>query len=387
MNYTASQWLFAHELAKYMNDLGKPTSVTTMGTGIGEVLFVGNSEGLSGNRYSIREKRVSAASVYGYERVLDEIKMAIDAGNSLDSLTLSGDASDSFESPTVYTLKRSGDVRVMYCNVFNNIYKPDKINFPNLSSGPIPLRHMMEKELFEAYFPDVLCLQEYQRWFREGWEGSPAMTSYLRELGYGEAEVKTPDGIVNATPVFYLTDKLELEECGFRLYSGDNDSGTKSITWARFTVKKSGKSFVAMSTHFMWNANWLTREQAIEQRKSNVREALEVIDSLGELPIIFGGDFNTNRASEEWQTVAKSGLMYAKDIAAVFNASCGWKSYATYDSDINVYIKIPMPKDGNGLDHVFVKGNIEVNTFMTVTDRFALYSTDHCPKFADITLF
>lgn len=245
---------------------------------------------------------------------------------------------------------------------------------------------MMEKELFEAYLPDVLCLQEYQQWFREGWEGSPAMTSYLRKLGYEEAVVKTPDGITNATPVFYLTGKLELDECGFHLYSGDNDSGTKSITWARFTVKKSGKKFVAMSTHFMWNAGWLTREQAIEQRKSNVCEALQIIDSLGKFPILFGGDFNTNRASEEWQTVAESGLIYAKDVAAVANTSCGWKSYAIYDSDLNVYVKAPMPEEGNGLDHVFVKGDIEVNTFMTVTDKFALFSTDHCPKFADVTL-
>ena len=84
--------------------------------------------------------------------------------------------------------------------------------------------------------------------------------------------------------------------------------------------------------------------------------------------------------------LAQSGLTYAKDVATAANTSCGWKSYAIYDSDINVYVKISVPEDGNGLDHVFVRGNVEVDTFMTVTDRFALLSSDHCPKFVDVTL-
>ena len=385
--YTASEWIYSHMLAQFLNENEHGASVTSMGTGVGKPIFFRNSDGLEGNRYAMHDMHLSAASSYGYEKALDEFKKLFDEGVLPEDMVFSGDAAESFDEPTVYTLKRSGDVRVMYNNVFNHIYKPDKINTPNLSSGPIPLRHMMERELFEAYRPDVLCLQEYQRWFREGWEGSPAMTDYLGELGYSEAVPQTPNGMPNATPVFYLADRLELIECGFHLYGGDNDNGTKSVTWARFEVKASGKRFVAMSTHFMWGAPRLTREEAAAVRSSNAREALALISEVaGDAPVIFGGDFNCNSKEDAWLLMADSGMSYAKSVAERCNASCGWKNYAIYDSDTNVHVTVPIPHDGNGIDHVFVKGGMKVETFMTVTDRFALLSTDHCPKFADLTL-
>ncbi len=387
-DYTAGEWICSHELAHFLNEEGYGASVTTLGTGVGKTLFFGNSEGLSGNLYSLRDMHVSAGSAYGFEKATEILKSLIEQGELSEETQFSGDAAQDFAEPTVYTLKRSGDARVMYCNVFNALYKVDKINTPELTSGPIPLRHMMEKELFGAYLPDVLCLQEYSKWFRDGWEGSPSMTSYLEELGYVEAVVESPDGIPTCTPVFYLPDRLELVESGFHIYSGDYDDRSKSVTWARLRIKVSGKQFVAMSTHFMWNApHKLTREQAIEIRKSNAREALALIDEIAkDSPVIFGGDLNCNTREEAWLSLAEGGLTYAKNIAGHFNTSRGWKSYAIYDSNLNVHVKVPIPPDGNGIDHVFVKGNIKVDTFMTVTDKFALLSTDHCPKFADIVL-
>lgn len=385
--YTASEWITAYELAHFMTEMGHSTDVTTMGTGVGKTIFIGNAKGLDINCYAMSDMHLSAGSAYGYERLLAEIKARIEDGELSESIELSGDLSDILEAPQIYTQKRSGDARVMFFNVFNNIYKVDKMNTPNLTSGPIALRHLIEKELIDSYLPDVLCMQEYQKWFREGWEGSPAMTEYLSELGYSEASTETFDGISNATPVFYRPDSLELIECGYHVYSGDNDGGTKSITWARLRVRKNGKRFVAMSTHFMWNADWMSREEAVEVRKTNAREALALRDAIsaGD-PVIFGGDLNCNSASKEWKMLVDGGFSYAKSIAEVFNTSCGWKNYAIYNSDINVYTSIPVPHDGNGLDHVFVWGNVKVDAFMTVTDKLALLSSDHCPKFADITL-
>ena len=385
--YTASQWITAYEIAKLLGEKGHRTVVTTMGTGVGRTLFIGNREGLSGNSYSFSDMHLSADSAFGCEKALEELKKCIEGGALPEDISLSGDASHSLADSMLYTQQRSGDLRVMYFNVFNNIYKVDKINTPNLTSGPIALRLLIEKELLSLYLPDVLCMQEYQKWFREGWEGSPSMTEYLSELGYAEAVADTPDEIPDATPVFYRPERLELIECGFHLYSGDNDGMTKSITWARLKIKKSGKQLVAMSTHFMWNASWMSREEAIEARKTNAREALALIDRIsGDTPVIFGGDLNCNSAAEEWRILAEGGLSYAKSFADSFNASCGWKGYAIYDSDTNTYTNIPVPHDGNGLDHVFVKGNIKVDSFLTVTDKLALLSSDHCPKFADITL-
>ena len=387
-DYSAGEWIFSHELAHFMNEKGYTAFVTTMGTGVGSTLFFGNSEGLSGNLYSLRNMHLSAGSAYGFEKATEILKSLIEEGKLSEETQFSGDASEEFSEPTVYTLRRSGDARVMFCNVFNALYKVDKINTPELTSAPIPLRHMMEKELFGAYLPDVLCLQEYSKYFRDGWEGSPTMTSYLEQLGYAEAEVEPPDGIPTCTPVFYLPDRLELVESGFYIYSGDYGDRSKSVTWARFRIKVSGKQFVAMSTHFMWNApHKLTREEAIEIRKSNAREALAIINEIaGEDSVIFGGDLNCNTREEAWLLLANGGLMYAKSIAEHSNASRGWKSHAIYDSNINVHVKVPIPPDGNGIDHVFVKGNMRVDTFMAVTDKFALLSTDHCPKFADIIL-
>lgn len=384
--YSASEWLFAHELAQLFEANGKTASVSSLGTGIGETLFVGNSEKLTGNKYSVRNRRISAGSVYAFEALIEKLEPLINKGTAFGDVTLSGDVTDSLSDSRVYTQKRMGDVRVMYFNVFNNIYKPDKINTPNLSSGPIPLRHLMEKELIEAYSPDVLCMQEYQQWFREGWEGSPTMTSYLNELGLTEVVADMPSGASNATPIFYNAKRVTLVRCGYLPYTDNGGDLTKTLTWARFRVNGNGKEFVAISTHFMWNADWLTKDEWSAIRGSNAREALALISEVGsDVPVIFGGDLNCNTASDEWKLLHAS-MSYAKDVAEVKNTSGGWKPYATYDSDTNTYIDIPVPQDGNGLDHVFVKGGMKVNAFMTVTDKFALCSSDHCPKFVDITL-
>ena len=47
--YTAAQWIIAYEIAKLLTEKGHRAAVTTMGTGVGRTLFIGNREGLSGN--------------------------------------------------------------------------------------------------------------------------------------------------------------------------------------------------------------------------------------------------------------------------------------------------------------------------------------------------
>ena len=306
--------------------------------------------------------------------------------------------------------KRLGDVRVMTYNIYGYKWYPDKANSPHLSSGPVSLRQEMERDLIAQYAPDVLAMQEYHATFHEG------MTPMLNSIGYTEVEAYHPTRThqsgahFNYTPLFYRADRLNLIDKAFVHFpetmpdpSKDdgsvlniNDIGSKSITWAVFEDISTGKRFIAVCTHFMYSAAWLTPAQSNEARTNNALLLVDTVKALREkeeykgLPVIMGGDLNTYPVSSPTAALKNGGFEHLYDIAEIKDDSRGLKAYATYDKNIGEYITFPEPADNPAqvIDYLMLmQGDTaaKVGSYITITDRNALLASDHCPRIADIT--
>ena len=187
-------------------------------------------------------------------------------------------------------IEKKGHVRAMFYNIYGWMWYPDKTNAPHLSSGPISLRQKMEAELFSLYTPDLIGMQEYSAYFHKD------MTPLLTEMGYKEVDVsfadaRQPDGTkINYTPFFYRPDTLTLIDAEFIMYPETmqdpenpgsvlnvNDVKSKSLTWAIFEENVSKKSFIAVNTHFMYSAAWLSDTL---RHKARIDNALTVLKTI-----------------------------------------------------------------------------------------------------------
>lgn len=308
--------------------------------------------------------------------------------------------------------EKQGTLRAMFYNIFGYKWFPDRANAPHLNSGPISLRQQMQMELINSYAPDVLGMQEYSIDYHKG------MTPLLLDAGYREVEVghsKTHrDGSrLNYTVLFYRPDTLCLIDQGFLMYPETmldptkndgsvldiNDVSSKSLTWAVFEEIASKKRFVAICTHFMYSAAWLTPEQRDGTRVQNAQNLLNMIKVIREnpayrgLPVVMGGDLNCGYASTPFYTLQKGGMEWLWDIAPVKDHSRGLKLYGTYDDTLEKYVAFEMPIEDpkTAIDYIWhmpADQGTQINfaNYVTVTDHLALLSSDHCPRFTDFTL-
>ncbi len=275
---------------------------------------------------------------------------------------------------TILSETKYGNIRIMFYNVYG--YG---------QSGPILQRQKLQTELIKAYSPDVFGIQE----------GSPNYhTNFfplVKEIGYTEVSVTSAGN--NYTPLFYKADKLEVVESGYLCYAGPNDGKSKGVTWAVFKIKETGKCFVAMTTHFMYDQTGI---DAVAARESNANEIVDLIkntiqanSAYKNLPLIFGGDLNCNESSTAVKILTDAGFYCAQSVAVNRNNTRAYHSYSSYDTDWNYYSSIPAIADGDhskSIDHAFVTGNTTVNAFYALISPYTLYTSDHMPMIIDITV-
>ena len=298
---------------------------------------------------------------------------------------------------------RAGDLRCMFYNIYGYGDNPAQKVFP----GPMALRQENQARCIARYEPDLLGLQEYDKQYRAG------MAPLLSALGYVEAPLDREGHCVypapagkNCEPLFYRPDRLELLCSGGELYPDTvevegvpvlgNNGKSKSLTWAVFAERKTGRRFIAVCTHFMWSAPELTPAQAEAVRVDN---AVRLLRRIGEiralqpeyagLPAVMGGDLNCVPDSPAFRTLAQS-MTWCYDAAAGRRDNLGCPGYATYDGDAGAYVRWGTPTEGKSvIDYIWVQspqGGLAVRNYFTVTDREALLSSDHCPKVADLIL-
>ena len=350
-------------------------------------IVIENAE-VSGKDYAIRvedgDLYLTADCMLGFNAMYDYITGTLfKAGGSVD-YTLAADYSHSALAPTSINDgtsligAKTGTVRLMINNVFSNIVNYDD----GTSTGPIPLRQALQLEMVRSYAPDIVGFQEFSTNY-------DSVVAQMTELGY--ELVPNNSTVRNNNPLFFNNDTLELIDSGYKVYTGIEEQ--KAAAWAVFEVRDSGERFVAISTHFMWNSpKFDSTDEAVAARNQNAVELLALVDQIRDeytdIPVLMGGDFNCQLTSDALTSILDEGFSCARELAAQKNDTNGSHTYSRYDPEFEAYTLIytPTKKHSAAIDHVFVSGNVTINSFASLTIPYACYASDHCPMITDFTI-
>ncbi len=245
---------------------------------------------------------------------------------------------------------------------------------------PTSFRNNLIRTLIDDFDADLCAFQECgPETIRVGEASLPS----LMRNDYDEVCPEYADR--NFTPIFYKRDKFSITDSGYFLFDGMNDCDSKSVTWAVFLDKITGKSFGFVSTHFWW---MFESEKDDLQRIENVRQLKEICDTLVEkysVPVIVCGDINSgvNKPQGEgaYQEMLKKGFSDIRYTAEETTDAFTHHDYPEMNERGN-YVKGTMPT-GN-LDYIFTYGKkkAKAKKFDVMTTQEALNSSDHCPLVA-----
>lgn len=314
----------------------------------------------------------TAGGMWGFDLMYDAIHdILYDAKSNLtleNNWTLSGDIAKAGDEEINRSLTIDGDIRIMYHNIW--------------SIGDALNRDDMEAALFLAYMPDALGMQEVNAKMRN----SDLFKLLAKEYTEVPAKATNQSG-VNYVPIVYRAERLELIDYGWHLYNDKAGDQSKSVTWAIFKDKKTGKQFGMANTHFYWTSDALGQSA----RLIDAAEILQVVsDVQAKYPVTFviGGDLNCRVSSEPQLNLMKGGWKNAHNTASVYKTNTkGHHAYATLDPVTNLYVNGPLPSGGydTAIDHIYISGtDFEVRVFNTLLHRYSLDSSDHCPIYVDL---
>jgi endonuclease/exonuclease/phosphatase family metal-dependent hydrolase len=148
--------------------------------------------------------------------------------------------------------------------------------------------------------PDVVGLQE-----AENKPTSGKATQYydlIRLLGPNWEVTNNSRRSTGDVRTIYNADRVKLIEQGYSPLQGSRKfGGQRYVTWARFQQKSTGKEFLFVNTHFVWQYN----KKAYAARASQARQLLQIVERANpdDLPIVLGGDFNTHERRDGGNTV------------------------------------------------------------------------------------
>ncbi|MBR7099461.1 MAG: hypothetical protein IKC59_08600 [Clostridia bacterium] len=384
-NATANEEIFAYKLRYHLStNYGYVLPVTTdVDAASSHEIIIGAARSsdlaIGENCYSIAVNEgiihFLAKDLAGYLGMFDYVETELFSPKKSECVLDNGYrysavASGNMDDGTRLLTQNNGDVRVILYNC--------------LGLGDMTLRHPIQAEIVEGYSPDVVGFQEFMSYCYQNF--SPMLES----VGYTWLE--TSAGKSDCTPIFYKAERVTPVEWGYQLYSGANNSNSKSATWCVFQDNDTEKLFAVVSTHFMYNAPSITDDEARETRKSNATELVALINGILEkypnLPLIAGGDMNCKIGQEEAHTIlADSGLIHARDTAQIKNDVRTHAYGAVYDASHKTYVRIPAAVAGYGssVDHAYATAQTNVQTFCTLVDPYSLVTSDHMPLLMDFS--
>lgn len=329
---------------------------------------------------------LSADGMLGYNTLYTYItETLLKAGGSVDYTLDAGfahraDVQALIDDGSSLIDSKTGEVRIMGYNVFGGIEEYDD----GTSTGPIELRQELQLEMIRTYEPDVVGFQEFTTNYS-------SVVAKMTDLGY--EEVSYNSSVKHNNPLFFNNATLMLIDSGYLGFTGIDSQ--KGASWAIFRVRATGKTFVAVSTHFMWNSPQITADEADAARTLNATELLALVSEIrnshsdyADIPVVMVGDYNCKISAEALTSIKNAGFECARDIAAQKNDSNGHHSYSRYDKNFEVYTTVygAEKKHTDAIDHAFVSSGITVNSFAAVNLPYAAYASDHCPTVTDFTI-
>lgn len=155
------------------------------------------------------------------------------------------------------------------------------------------LRADIFRDFIDTYQPDSIGMQEVTPAWRDMLDSFVFNESYA-----GVGEERSAGG--EASAIYYRKDKFDLLDHGTFWLSETPDTvgsmyGTANYpricTWAHLRDRETGLEYVHVNTHLDHNGD-NTAAVGREIRLFQTRVILEFVDQLGDLPMVFTGDFN-----------------------------------------------------------------------------------------------
>jgi len=239
------------------------------------------------------------------------------------------------------------------------------------------------------YYPDIIGLQEFGQAGHTDLIGLISTVYDVSEANVGNSSSRS------YTPILYKKERLELVESGsFYLEKRWTGSGTKSMAWAVFRDKNTGKMLAAINAHWAIILDSYDTESVFgrklsdsveggEWRKDNSRQALELFESLREkygtdLSVFIMGDMNATHNHDSVKMLETESLKCGQ-YAAKADDTAGYDSFHD-DPGIPAY-------GGNPIDHIFVTTDTaDVLSHRICMDSQDVKCSDHFPVIIDVTL-
>ena len=356
---------------------------------------------------------LNATSVVGYAGLRDYCANNLFSGVSTTvALTnahlYNGDGSAFGSEPVECT----GSLRIL----FNNIWGGTEHSITNRVKSMV--------ELYAAYSPDIIGLQECSPDMRNA-----GMKSGLTALGY--SEVPSPSGqfyygseTITRNPIFYNPDTVTLLKYGYVSLAnidfgkypelmGDYTEaqlselavtdGSKAVTWAIFKARATGDIFLVGSVHLWWESDAISDVirtiQMREMREVMTATATSYMNAnalLGSIPIIVGGDYNSNTSRPSFATMSEGAKPFT-DLNDLVTDPAHKLTLATSHGYPSWNVGLGMWQHSNkisnaytyAIDHIFCSADtsdlITVNHMGMLTDMDLAFMSDHSPIFADLT--
>ena len=269
-----------------------------------------------------------------------------------------------FESQSEQTcFKNNADVRIMSSNLL--------VGYESWGGKPVKPRAKQYISLIEKYSPDVIGIQE----MCDGWF---CCIKHNLPKGYKMLYPVSTGSFVRMTAMVYNSETLSLIDSGNFAYSEKDNPRLRRVVWAVFETKADGKRFAVTNTHFS-----LLREGE-EEKYMNIMNVQkdEIIACVNELyqkyecPVFSVGDFNTmedtpNTKPIDYPDLYNNILSDLRDTKTLCkNKVVGTLQNWEYPS----------------YDHIFLKGDAEVETFAVLSYEYLKDLSDHFPIFADFNL-
>lgn len=314
----------------------------------------------------------TAGGMWGFDLIYDALyDLLYDAKDSLTletSWRILGDLASAGDEEIARSLTIDGDLRIMFHNIW--------------SIGDALNRDDMEASLYLAYMPDVIGMQEVNAKMRS--------SDIFKLLSHEYTEVPakaTNKAANNYVPIVYRASRLDLIDYGWHLYNDKAGDQSKSVTWAVFKDKTTGRQFGVANTHFYWTSDALG-ESARLIDAAEIAQVVSDAQAKYPVPFVIGGDLNCRISSAPQINLMKGGWKNAHNTATGYRSNTkGHHAYAPLDPITNLYSNGPLPSGdySTAIDHIYIAGTgFEVRTFNTLLHRYSLDSSDHCPIYVDV---
>ncbi len=333
-------------------------------------------------KYSIQvtesAMEIVSSTLFGYIAAFERITKDVFTMSKGSISLLSGDKWNGEDAKADYVSK-TGELRIMYHNVWGYLNADQKA-----SPNPVANRADLALKVYQAYSPEVLCLQEAGTSYRES---SKELFKWLNK-NYIEICFKNDGGVGN--PIFYDKDLFTAVEIGYN----KSRSGDKGTTWVVLRRISDNTLFAVTNSHFAANTNASGDATLGDQyRLADANAAIEAINNIrskhGDIVIVTGGDFNSTPTTAAYNLFKTGGFKDARDTATQKTDKSAHHGSYTYFADYGLY-ELQSKLTGTAstaIDHILTIGDkVTIHSFQIANDRISLTTSDHAPLFIDVTL-